>query len=219
MSRRVPGASLSIHSGIAPDTIPPDSVEATGSRVPRAVRWVMGSRRPADQRAYGKAEAGGGTVSPAAARLTALRQHPTDIGAGKMISGWRRGIGAAARLGTADGETFAGGGYDHVGTDMYSRDWGGDIDPEAMLSCSVADQVLSCSDSCCSSPLHGRMDVAQAGAIDRPERVQELVARAPVGLPPDGLQASRNLSDASAVDEGLRARPESPATVEEAAAA
>ena len=53
-------------------------------------------------------------------------------------------------------------------------------------------------------PLHGRMDVAQAGP-STVSSVQELVARAPVGPPPDGLQASRNLGDASAVDEGLRA--------------
>jgi peptide/nickel transport system substrate-binding protein len=109
---------------------------------------------------------------PITLRLWTRADSATSQSAGKLIAGWFDKLGLTIKLSVMDDGAINDGIYATKGNkftpnyDMFLWGWGGDPDPNFMLSIFTTDQINSWSDSAFSDPQYDKLFLEQQTTID-----------------------------------------------------
>jgi len=107
---------------------------------------------------------------PLQMQVLTISDQAYSVPEGKLISGWLSEIGIQSSVKTVS----EGKAYDVWAAqtfDMYVWGWGGDVDPDFIMSIFTTDQCLSWSDGCYSDPAFDKMYDQQKYATDEKERI------------------------------------------------
>ena len=119
---------------------------------------------------------------PITLRLWARSQSETSQSAGKLIAGWFHQLGLKITLSVMDDGAMNDGIYATKNGkfapnyDMFLWGWGGDPDPNFMLSIFTTAQINSWSDSAFSDPTYDKLFLEQQTTID-PQKRKDIVWR------------------------------------------
>jgi peptide/nickel transport system substrate-binding protein len=151
--------------------------EPTGSDLtaynPQAAGQLLDSAGYKDTNGDGIREDKNG--DPLSLEVLTISDVTYSVPEGKLIVGWLKDIGIDATIKTVS----EGKAYDLWGAqdfDMYVWGWGGDPDPDFMLSIFTSKQCLSWSDGCWSDDTYDQMYLEQKTLLDEAKR-QELVTQ------------------------------------------
>jgi len=113
---------------------------------------------------------------PIVLRLRARTDSPSSQVMGKLIAGWFDSLGLKVKLSVMDDSAITDGVYNtRNGTftpnyDMFLWGWGGDPDPNFILSIFTTAQINSWSDCAWSDPLYDKLFLEQQTTIDPTQR-------------------------------------------------
>ena len=119
---------------------------------------------------------------PIVLRLWSRADSQASQSAGKLIAGWFDKLGLKIKLSVMDDGAIMDGQYNMVGDkfvpdyDMFLWGWGGDPDPNFILSIFTSSQINSWSDSAFSDPEYDKLFLEQQTTID-PQKRKEIVWR------------------------------------------
>lgn len=115
---------------------------------------------------------------PIRLRLYARSESPESQNAGKLIASWFEDIGLDIDLQVIDDSALADKQYNYVGDeyapdfDMFLWGWGGDVDPNFILSVMTTGSIESWSDCAWSNKEYDRLFLEQQTAIDLQKRIE-----------------------------------------------
>ncbi len=155
---------------------------------------------------------------PIVLRLWTRSTSDSSQSAGKLIAGWFDKLGLKITLSVMDDGVISDGIYNMKGStftpnyDMFLWGWGGDPDPNFIMSIFTTDQINSWSDCAWSDPQYDKLfleqqttvDPTQAGRHRPPDGADHLPA---IALHPDGLSRSRSRPTTTRTGRVGRARP------------
>jgi len=117
---------------------------------------------------------------PIVLRFWVLQQPPSRPLAGRLITGWLKDIGLKIKFSLMDEGTLMGYQYNYEGStfapdyDLFYWGWGGDMDPNFLLSCFTTSQIEGWSDTAWSNEEYDRLYEQQQTTID-PKARQEII--------------------------------------------
>ncbi len=115
---------------------------------------------------------------PIELRLYARTESVESQSAGKLIAGWFKDVGLKIKYQVIDDGALADKQYNYVGDDyapdfdMFIWGWGGDVDPNFILSIMTTNSIESWSDCCWSNEEYDRLFAEQQSTIDLQERIR-----------------------------------------------
>jgi len=110
-------------------------------------------------------------------RLYARSESPESQNCGKLITGWFESIGLNIDYQVIDDGALGDKQYNFVGDqyapdfDMFIWGWGGDVDPNFILSILTTNQIASWSDCAWSNPEYDKLFLQQQTQIDLQQRI------------------------------------------------
>jgi peptide/nickel transport system substrate-binding protein len=114
---------------------------------------------------------------PISLRLQTISSSPTKQRSGKLITGWLQAIGLKIKFEVMDQEILSGrmlnktkDGKWAPDYDMFIWDWGGDPDPDFILSVLLGSQIGSWSDTYYNNPEYNRLYLEQQVQLDKNQR-------------------------------------------------
>ena len=114
---------------------------------------------------------------PIELRLAARSQSIESQNCGKLISGWFKSVGLKIKYEVIDQNALGDAQYSYVGDayapdfDMFIWGWGGDVDPNFILSIMTTNSIEAWSDCAWSNTEYDKLFAEQQSAIDLQERI------------------------------------------------
>jgi peptide/nickel transport system substrate-binding protein len=113
---------------------------------------------------------------PIELRLFTRSEDNATVSVGKLLVGWFGKIGIKVDLTAMDDDTMSSHIYNTKGGvftpdyDLFTWDWGGDVDPNFILSVFTSDQINSWSDCAWSDPQYDKLFLQQQSTLDVNQR-------------------------------------------------